>query len=551
MKSQVDQLRKWCKQAYEQHQYETAEQIGDKVLALTNSSDDAYRQAQTFYARGFYLRAAQLLTSREDHLKSTKARYLVGLSLIAAEKYEDALAMVSDTAMDAQADTESESMDSDDNEDEPGASPRALLHYLEGQIHTLQNNYERAKAAYTRAVTTDPRCYDAYAQLVGHQLMSSSEQRKLIAGLDFSMLGANADLVKALYVVRMSKASDLEMVNDALSTLDEEYDFKDNVDLKIIRSDILLIHCRYTECRDLCEDALALDPHNYSIYPNYLTCLQELKCLNKLFEVAHTLARECPDEAVSWLAVGIYYFTKGNLSDARRYFSKASIMEPYCAAAWLGFAHTFAQEGEYEQAITAYSTTARLFPGSHLPYLFLGMQHLHLNNLSLAGEYLMTSFFICDNDPLLLNEIGVVHYNKNELDRAREFLEKALEIANTLDSDPESWLCIHSNLGFVYRRLGDYTTSLQYFNHVLRSSKQDPSILSAAALVHMQMGEPDKAILRLNQALSLSRNDSITLDLFSRAIEEASHSFDPEIVLEHPQLSLDDIIGETDAMTQD
>lgn len=31
--------------------------------------------------------------------------------------------------------------------------------------------------------------------------------------------------------------------------------------------------------------------------------------------------------------------------------------------AWITFSHCFAFEGEHEQAITAYSTTARLFPG--------------------------------------------------------------------------------------------------------------------------------------------------------------------------------------------
>lgn len=33
------------------------------------------------------------------------------------------------------------------------------------------------------------------------------------------------------------------------------------------------------------------------------------------------------------------------------------------APAWITFAHSFAFEKEHEQAITAYSTTARLFPG--------------------------------------------------------------------------------------------------------------------------------------------------------------------------------------------
>jgi hypothetical protein len=44
-------------------------------------------------------------------------------------------------------------------------------------------------------------------------------------------------------------------------------------------------------------------------------------------------------------------------------FSKASLMDPRFGPAWITFAHSFAYEGEHEQAITAYSTSARLFPG--------------------------------------------------------------------------------------------------------------------------------------------------------------------------------------------
>ena len=42
-------------------------------------------------------------------------------------------------------------------------------------------------------------------------------------------------------------------------------------------------------------------------------------------------------------------------------------MDSHCGPAWIGFGHTFAIESEYDQAITAYSTTAKLYPG----YVFI------------------------------------------------------------------------------------------------------------------------------------------------------------------------------------
>jgi anaphase-promoting complex subunit 6 len=43
--------------------------------------------------------------------------------------------------------------------------------------------------------------------------------------------------------------------------------------------------------------------------------------------------------------------------------SKANLIDSRFAPAWIAFAHSFAYEGEHDQAITAYSTSARLFPG--------------------------------------------------------------------------------------------------------------------------------------------------------------------------------------------
>lgn len=71
-------------------------------------------------------------------------------------------------------------------------------------------------------------------------------------------------------------------------------------------------------------------------------------------------------------------------------------------------------EGESDQAITAYSTAARKFQQSHLAKLFIGMEHLHQGNLSLARLFLDGSAEQEPNDPLCLSERGVVAYWKEE-----------------------------------------------------------------------------------------------------------------------------------------
>lgn len=51
---------------------------------------------------------------------------------------------------------------------------------------------------------------------------------------------------------------------------------------------------------------------------------------------------------------------------------------------------------------------------SHLPLLFIGMEHLQLSHSNLAEEYFLAAKTMCPRDPLLLNELGVVAYDKEE-----------------------------------------------------------------------------------------------------------------------------------------
>ena len=81
------------------------------------------------------------------------------------------------------------------------------------------------------------------------------------------------------------------------------------------------------------------------------------------------------------------------------------------------------------------------------------MQHLLLNNVILADEYLSTAYSMCKTDPLLLNELGVVYFHKQHLQNAIEWFTKALEVARATESRETAWVATHANLGHACRKL--------------------------------------------------------------------------------------------------
>lgn len=512
--SRAEKLRLWRHDALMQHQYQTAEFIGDKVLALTDDPNDAFWLAQVYFNNGNYLRAKLLLTLKPEFEKSVSCRYLAGLSLIKLELWDDALDLIG----------ELNPFRKDDNyqvrNNDGGIKLEALMCFLRGTIYANQNNFDRAKECYKEAILVDVKCFEAFNELINNNLMTPMEEWDFITTLNYRDADDNDELIKLLYTTRLSKYLNVTKFDEAEHILKEEYNLGSNADILLSRADHLFIQCNFDECLNVCETILNQDAYNFNILPNYLLCLHELGGKNKLFLKAHQLAENHPNNPMTWLSIGIYYLSIKKIIEARKFFSKATLLNPNFGQAWIGFAHTFAAEGEHEQAISAYAFAARLFPGTHLPNLFLGMQHLQMNNLNLSEEYLLASYQICNSDPLLLNELGVINFHKNNLVKAEIFLSEALGAAKYLNSDSKTWVSIHANLGHVYRRGQQPYKALDCFNQVLKiSNKDDSNVLAAMGLIYLKLGNVFKSIDILHDALAVSPSDAVASDLLKRALE--------------------------------
>lgn len=391
--------------------------------------------------------------------------------------------------------------------------------YLRGLCFAKRNAFDRARDCYKDAVRIDVQCFEAFDQLMKNSLMSPAEELVFLEELDFdsiriedpSMAQEAAHFTKLLYTTRLSKYSSPATLANATETLSTHYNLASNPDLLLTRAETLHTQCRFHEALAITTNILnsretsdsssnaastgtnASLGHSPRLYPLHLAVLYETGAHNTLFHLSHTLSTHAPHESYTYLAIGTYYLSTFRIAEARRFFSKASLMDPHSAPAWIGFAHTFAAEGEHDQAIAAYSTAARLFQGSHLPQLFLGMQHLALNNMQLAWEYCLAAFEMSSGavkagteddlgtrisnssssiggDPLVLNEIGVILYHQANLPAAAKLFHKSLELASDLGCDMTAWVATRANLAHALRRLGKFEEALAEFDECLRTA---------------------------------------------------------------------------------
>lgn len=107
----------------------------------------------------------------------------------------------------------------------------------------------------------------------------------------------------------------------------------------------------------------AQDPFFKESIPAYLTCLYELRLKNELYEYAQELVDRLNNEAVTWHAVGLYYLLINKNLEARRYFSQALNLNQFFQQSWLGYGHSFSEEKDHEQAISAYKMCSQLISG--------------------------------------------------------------------------------------------------------------------------------------------------------------------------------------------
>ncbi|GMM30297.1 anaphase promoting complex subunit [Martiniozyma asiatica (nom. inval.)] len=506
--SQADKLRLWRHDALLQHHYTTAAYIGDKVLTLTNDPNDAFWLAQVHYSNDHFQVARNILLGFED---SVGCRYLAGLCLLKLEKLDEALDIVGEF-------NPFKKQHSVKNTD-GGIKVEASLCFLRGKIFAKQNNFDRAKDCYKEAVLVDVKCFEAFNELISNHLLTPDEEWDLLNNLNFDDAENNNELVKMLYITRLNKYQNINIFEEAKQRLSDEYNLADNNDIILSQAELLYMQCRFEDCLDLCKIVIQKDDLNLSAMANYLSCLFETGKKNELFLIAHKLAEAYPNHYITWLAIGIYYFATKQTNEARMFFSKASTINPSFGPAWIGFAHTFAADGEHEQAISAYATAARLFPGVHLPNLFLGMQYLQMSNFTLANEYLNYSHTICSADPLLLNELGVLNYHQGDLSKAESFFQRALKKTKNIAYGSKPWVSIHCNLAHVYRKQRHFDKSITHFNQVLKLAKSDSNTYSTLGLIYLKIGKISKGIEMLHMSLSISPGDTIATDLLEKALE--------------------------------
>ncbi|CAJ1399836.1 unnamed protein product [Effrenium voratum] len=258
------------------------------------------------------------------------------------------------------------------------------------------------------------------------------------------------------------------------------------------------------------------DPYHLAALPVHISSLVMLNMTNVVFYVAHQLMNAYPSTAVAWYTAGCYYYMIKKYEHARRFFHKALSFDTCFAPAWVAYGHAFAQHDESDQALAAYRTASRLFPGCQLPWLFIGMEYVRTNSLQLAQQCLECARTLMPSDPRVFNEkLGVVAYHKRNYEEAVQLLRRAISLCSSPDE------AMHTNLGHALLKCEQHGVALEAFRNAQRLDPKSSSALAGVAFALHLQGKLDEAIDFYHRALSLERNDAFCAEMLNYAVMEA------------------------------
>ncbi|KAF9523572.1 hypothetical protein CPB83DRAFT_775294 [Crepidotus variabilis] len=577
----VDRMRLWRHDALMQHLYDTACFWGDKVLSWTNDANDAFWLAQTYFATHQYSRAERLLTrpfptsppkrpaspspATNGHYPSAKGkgreydasqlmlsmprlpmgpdgmielpeemqdrvsrlvdmsvacRYLAALCQVRQGKWDDATEMLGDSNPFEKKDPDGAATPSAD----AGIKVEASMCHLRGILMLKLNRGDQAKQCFMEALALDVKCYDSFEQLMSGEMMTPDEEWEFIQGLAYSsQTPQDAQFVQLIYTARLRKYKHATEHALTRQRLVEEYGLGDNPDVLFSFADSLYANFRWADCFTITSRILGLVQIHNQTMPLHVACMYHLSHLHsKLFILAHEMVDREPENPVSWYAVGVWYLSGQKWAQARQYFSKTSLMDPRFGPAWVAFGHTFALEGEHDHAVTAYSTCARMFTGSHLPLMFVGMEHILLSNYRLADEALDAAYSMCDGDPLLINERAVMAFNHGDYDKAAKLFQDAVDLAQVTQSSQRAWATTYLNLGTCHRKLKRYEEAKTTYLKVLELDSRNSIALGFLGIVYHLVEDLDKAIVKYHEALSIDPINPHILELLNTALESST-----------------------------
>jgi tetratricopeptide (TPR) repeat protein len=232
-------------------------------------------------------------------------------------------------------------------------------------------------------------------------------------------------------------------------------------------------------------------------------------CTWQAWQVAANLA---PDDPNPYLALGSFYYARGDAESAMQAFSKALDLAPDLPEAYNNLGLIYAQQGEHEQAIAAFRTALELEPGVATTEHNLGASLQATHNYTEAVGHYQTSLALGGPQISTLLNMAIAYYEAGQPQDAEIAAHEALRL--TPDQAPA-----YTVLGAAALDAGQPELALSELQRAVDLDAGYGQAYFYLGLAHKSLNQPTEAIAAFEQAL-VHAEDEVTRTRIRRHLSE-------------------------------
>ena len=536
------------------HLYRNALFYAEKclVISLTHDinsiSDNIYMLAKCLFLNKEYSRCVNLIQKYNVIYYNINFLILYGQALFNCDDYDGVILYLEKEPISF----ESQSIDDENNSIK---SMHSIRHLLIGKAYEMKENKQPAIRNYLLALKNDLENIEAFDILINHQLLNTSEKQQLLNTLNFNQnncwlydyykskindnifmtyksdveidLGINKIIneINSENNSKFKRENNMEDINynniSTINIMDVLYKNNDQ-SLMLMEAEKMFMARDYTNTYKKLKKINEDDFYNLELIPMLCSSMIELNKIVDLYSLAYKLGNNCNDKFIPWYAVGCYYYAIKKYEISRKYFLKCNQLNKNFPEGWVALGNSYAGEDESDQALNAYRTCLRLFPGCHYSNLYIGMEFVRTNNLKTALIAFQNALQLSQNDPLIYNERGVVYYKQQIYEEAQNYFIKGIKMCSE-DDVSSAYQTLMINLGHTYRKLKKLKEALEVYMKLYYIDSKNVDVLNGIGFVLSLIGKYNYALDYFHQANFIQSNDSFSITMINKCINEINY----------------------------
>jgi eukaryotic-like serine/threonine-protein kinase len=235
-------------------------------------------------------------------------------------------------------------------------------------------------------------------------------------------------------------------------------------------------------------------------YRNSGDAYSESKHENKSIDAYQKAVSVNPYYWTNHLALGKAYFEFGDNAKALLEFQKVTELAPENPMGYGDVGSVYLREGKWNEAIPHYQKALSISPDSPT-YSNLGTAYFWLGRYDEAVKMYEKALQINGRgSEELWGNLGDAYRWRGQTEKAQAAYKRAIVIAK-MGSDAQSASTL-GDIGLLYAKIGDQAQAVQYTRLARAKAPSDVYFMYSEAQVYCLLGQPEKSMLALRQAVA-------------------------------------------------